>query len=130
MPGKAINPDETAMQLEIRDNILNNMNIAVYVSDLATNEILFANMALRQLLDNDSLTGRICWEALRNESKRCAFCRIPYLLKNPGQGCHWEMCSGDSHFLIYDNIIPWSNGRLAHLQCMMKIETNDNSNAK
>lgn len=121
MPEKKKRSDELIVQLEIMENILNNMNIAVYVSDLATNEILFANMALQQLLDNHSLAGKICWEALRNESKRCEFCQIPYLLKNPGQGFHWKACIKGRQFQMHDSIIPWTDDRLAHMQCLVEI---------
>lgn len=121
MPERVAHTDELAAKLEMLENILNNMDTAVYVSELATNKILFANMALRQLSDEYSLIGRLCWEALRNESERCGFCKIPYLLKNPGKGCHWELCMGGSRFQMYDNIIPWVEGKLVHMQCIVEI---------
>lgn len=121
MPGQVVYHDEMEIQLEIRENVLNNLGMTIYVSDLATNEILFTNEPLRQMYGEERLTGKICWAALRNESKRCTFCKIPYLLKNPGKECYWEICRGDRRFQLYDNIIPWANGRLAHLQCIVEI---------
>lgn len=107
--------DYTEIQVKIRDHILNNLDISIYVSDLATNEILYANLALQRAHGNQPLTGRICWEALHNKSKRCEFCPIPYLLKHPGKGYQRERYNG-FHEKICNNIIPWANGKLAHLQ--------------
>lgn len=114
--------DEITALLEARDSILNNLDIAICVSDLATNEILYANAPLRQMFGDEQLTGRICWEALNGGSERCEFCAIPYLLKHPGQAYEWEIRTEDGCFQICDSIIPWANGRVAHMQCMMEIE--------
>lgn len=97
------------------ENILNYLNIPIYVSDLVTNEILYANTALLRLNENRQLVGRICWEALQDEAKRCQACPIPYLLKHPGEGYQREVYNG-KYQKIYDCIIPWANGKLAHLQ--------------
>lgn len=110
--------DETESQSQI---ILNNINVAVFVSDMVTNKILYANKKLQQMYEDNTLTDKICWEALRNIEKRCEFCPIPYLLKNPGESYQWELCEGDKLFKICDSIIPWVDGRMAHLQYMVDI---------
>lgn len=121
MPDEIKYSDDMATQLKIRDNILNNMDVSVYVSDLATNEILFANKALQKRLNDYSLAGRICWEVIENKVKRCDFCRIPYLLKNLGKNFEWKSTDNNRIFQTYDAIIPWSGGKLAHLRYMIEI---------
>lgn len=120
MPEKK-HPDEKTIQIEIRDSILNSLDLLIYVSDMVTNEILFANVPLRQRYGDNSLTGKTCWEALRNESKRCENCPIPYLLKHPGESLQREMCVEGGRFQVSDSIIPWANGKLAHLQYMSEF---------
>lgn len=113
-------PDEAAIQIEIRDNILNNLELAIYVSDLATNEILYTNLAMRKMHGDRPLAGRICWEALHSKSKRCEFCPILYLLKHPGMEYQRESCNG-YHEKTCSRIIPWTNGKLAHLQYVIDV---------
>lgn len=115
--------NETSTQIETRNAILDNLDIPIYVSDLATNEILYTNTALQQMYGDQTLTGRICWEALKNETKRCEFCPIPYLLKHPGKGYQREIYNG-RHLKIYDSIIPWKKGKLTHLQYVVDITRN------
>lgn len=121
MPDKIKKPDEKAFQLEIRDSILDNLEFAVYVSDMTSNEILYANAVLRRMVGNAPLIGRICWEALKNKSKRCKECPISHLLKNPYKAYQWEIHGEQGHFQIKDSIIPWPGGKLEHLQCMVEI---------
>jgi len=113
--------DENTSQVEIRNNILDNLAVPIYVSDLATNEVLYANIALKLLYGDTQLVGRICWEVLRSESKRCKMCPISQLFKNPGESYHWEMNAEGRHFQISDCIIPWIGGKLVHLQYMVEI---------
>jgi len=120
VPEKAVSLDELAIQLEIRNSILDNLEVAVFVTDLATNRIVYANAMTRRMYGNEDLAGRICWE-VRNERKRCGFCPIPYLLKNPGKGYQWEWAIDDRYFRLYDSIIPWEKGRVAHMHCMVEI---------
>lgn len=99
------------------ESILNNMNIAVYVSDLETNKIIFVNKCLQQRYGETVLVGRCCWEALRLEKKRCDICSIPYLLKNIGKMRkiqYFDEAVGKD-FIICDSIIPLYTGKMTHL---------------
>lgn len=106
--------EDTVVRLETRDNILNSLKIAIYVTDLATNEIIYVNTALQRMHGDRPLTGRICWEALQNKTERCDFCPLPYLLKYSGRSYQRETYNGSS-LKIYSSIIPWANGKLVHL---------------
>lgn len=117
MADKNKRPDEITNQVA---GILDHLEIAVYVSDLETNRILFANQELRLIHGGMPLIGQICWETLWNATKRCDFCPIPYLLKNPGKSYRGERTEEDRQFQVYDSIIPWSKGKLAHLHYMIE----------
>lgn len=112
--------DKTATQVKMEDNILNSLNISIYVSDMATNKLLYANMALQQKHGGQPLIGKVCWEALESKTKRCESCPIPYLLKHPGENYQREIYNG-GHLKIHDSIIQWGNGKLVHLRYMIDI---------
>lgn len=115
--------DEISVLNKMQENILNDINVAIYVSDLETNRILFVNESMRKKHAGKSLKDRICWEALQNKTKRCSFCPVPYLLKNPGKSYRWELFDGvpGRLFQIQDSIIPWMGGKLAHLEYAVDI---------
>lgn len=102
-------------------SILDHLDIAIYVSDMATHKIVFTNRALQQMYGDTSLIDRICWETLWARDRRCEFCPIPYLLMHPGESYHWGLAEGGSQFQLCDSIIPWIDGKLMHLQYMVEI---------
>lgn len=121
MPENIMRFEEHEAAIDIRDSILNNIDISIYVTDMETNKLLFVNSDLKKQHKGMPLVGETCWQVLKNRSKRCEQCPIPYLLKNPGRSYKWETYQGDKRFQIYDCIIPWTNGKLAHLQYMVEI---------
>lgn len=102
-------------------SILDNIDIAISITDLSTNEILFSNKYMRQIYGDIALTGKTCWEVFLGGNKRCDFCPIPYLLKNPGKSYKWQLQKEGVQFQLCDSIIPWSGGKLVHLQYMTEI---------
>lgn len=116
--GKTWLQDEVVALNKILEKSLDSLSMIIYVSDLETNKILFANTALQQMHNGDPLKNRTCWEALQSEGERCRFCPIPYLLKNPGESYQWEFYNEvlGKRFLMQDSIIPWMGGKLAHMQ--------------
>ena len=106
--------------------VLNNLDIMIYVSDLETDKILFANDALRKSLGTaDSLKGKICWKTIHGrETSRCAFCRLPQLFENPeAQSVVWESVneSDGKNYDIHDCIIQWEDNKKAHLQYAVDV---------
>lgn len=108
-------------RIKVLESILNNLNIAILVSDMVTNEILYANEGMHAMYPNASLVGGICWEVLKSETKRCKDCPIPRLLKKPGDSVQHTTQEEDGYFQINDSIIPWEGGKLAHLRCVVEI---------
>lgn len=114
---------EMTMRSETRDSILNNLGIPIYVSDMATNEILYVNEPMQFMYGDRPLIGMVCWEALKDETKRCGSCPIPYLLKHPGTVYHREIYNGEN-CKVFSCIIPWKNGELAHMQYILNFQGN------
>jgi DNA-binding response OmpR family regulator len=77
--------------------VLNSLDALVYVADMETYEVLFANAQL--VKEFGQVEGRICWQALQEgQTEPCSFCSIPVLLDERGQprGIHrWQFQSVD-----------------------------------
>jgi len=113
--------DEIVYREEAMNSVLNNMDILIYVTDLETDEILFANDAMHKSLGADApLAGKICWKTIYDGTiSRCAFCKLPQLLKNPKAGpVIWERVNelDGRRYVVYDCIIQWENNKKAHLE--------------
>lgn len=105
--------------------ILDSLDAAVYVSDMQSYEILYANRYAENLFGN--ITGRVCWQVLQsNMTGPCPFCKNSELVTSenkPKDLVLWEnqntitgkWCS------IRDRAIEWYAGRIAHLQIAVDI---------
>ena len=113
--------EELQEQIELRNCVLEGMNMDIYVSDMSSHEILYTNMEPREGEAEDLPTGRICWEALKGRNNRCECCPVTYLLKNPGKTYLKEFRGGGRQVFSCDKIIPWLKGRLAHLHYTLDI---------
>ena len=91
----------------------------MYVSDLETYEVLFANRALRQ--EFGDVEGKICWQALQEgQDGPCGFCTNPKLLNesgNPVGIVHWELQNSRNGrwYQVEDQAIPWVDGRMVRM---------------
>jgi signal transduction histidine kinase len=100
--------------------VLDSVDAAVYVTDLETYEILFANKYLKESYGRDT-TGEICWKAFRNDTKPCKHCTEVRLLDsngNPTGVCVWKdkNTSTGKYYVNRDRAIEWTNGRLVRLR--------------
>ncbi|WP_300460532.1 transporter substrate-binding domain-containing protein [Desulfobacula sp.] len=105
--------------------ILDSIDATVYVADIQTHEILFMNKNMIETFGRD-MTGEICYEAFRGESKPCSHCPINQLTDRNGP-------SGDVHvwqaenpktgrwYINYDRLIEWIDGRSVKLQIATDI---------
>lgn len=118
--------NEITYREEGLNSILNNMDICISVSDLETDEILFANDTLHKNLGaTDSLVGKTCWKTIHNgKTSRCSFCNRPQLLKNnEAAPIVWEHVHEPTNrrYAVYDAIIQWKNNKKAHLAYAIDI---------
>ncbi|HWR73013.1 MAG TPA: ATP-binding protein, partial [Nitrospirota bacterium] len=92
----------------------------IYVADMQTYEVLFMNKAMQKNFGGD-LTGRICYDAFRNETKPCAHCTNNKLLDAVGKigsVYAWECTNPITgiSYINYDRAIQWVDGRIVRLQ--------------
>ncbi len=118
---------------EIFVTVLENMEAIVYVADLRTHEILFANRFTRNELHQEDLTGKICWQSLQaGQNGPCSFCTNHRLLDEngqPGEGVDWEFRNTvNGHWYhIHDRAIRWIDGRIVRLEIATDITGLKNS---
>lgn len=118
--------DELIYRQEMINSVLNNMDIIIYMSDLETDEILFANDTLHKILQAGApLVGRICWKTIyHNKTARCEFCKLPQLLENPDAApVVWEHVHEltGRRYITYDCIVQWENNKKAHLEYAIDV---------
>ena len=105
--------------------VLNSIPADVYVSDMETYEILFANKHMENNFRTE-LKGNTCWDVFRGGSGPCADCTNGKLVDakgNPTDVIVWEgqnPVTGRWH-INYDRAISWSDGRLVRLQIATDI---------
>jgi PAS domain S-box-containing protein len=105
--------------------VVNNLDTLVYVADMETYEILFANQAMQDAFGE--VVGKTCWQVLhRDQSGPCAFCTNNKLLDADGQptGVHiWESQSTitGQWYDVRDQAIRWVDGRLVRMEISTDI---------
>ena len=118
--------DEIKFRTDVMDSVLNNLDIIIYISDLETDEILFANDTLRMKLGAvNSLKGKVCWQTVYNrKASRCPFCKLQQLLENPEDGpVVWEHVDEQDgkRYVVYDCLVQWKKNKKAHLQYAIDV---------
>lgn len=105
--------------------VLDSLEAVVYVADMQTYEILFANRYAEKLFGN--ITGATCWKVLQvGMTGPCPFCTNKELVTpdgRPRDTILWEMQNTSSNrwFAIRDRAIEWFDGRVVHLQIAVDI---------
>lgn len=106
--------------------ILDNTGVLVYVIDVETFEILFANQRCKE--EFGEITGCTCYHVLQDkQTEPCEFC--PIRDKNSSQKIEvgvtyqWEnQNSINNRFYLYnDRIIQWTDGRIVKVQVGIDI---------
>ena len=104
----------------ILSNVLNGINMMIYVTDPKTNKILFINKFMKNHYNiKDDCIGKICYEILQNkQDERCDFCPCYQLEKNPDDIVIWENRNSLTNRIYHnvDNFINWSDGSKVHMQ--------------
>ena len=110
---------ESEKALDIMKSILNNTDAIVYVSDIETCEILFANDALkRQFGIKDDITGMLCCDVFEaGPDGGCDWCPRDILDKAPDNAVVWENKNSKTkrYYQNTNRYIDWTGGKKAHL---------------
>jgi PAS domain-containing protein len=115
---------EEALQFERSQllSVFDSIDEAIYVSDTGTNEILYANKAMKEMFQKE-LIGGICYKEIQNRDSKCDFCTNVILLNEKGVPYRWEFHNPtvDKDFLIVDRIIKWPDGRDVRFELAIDI---------
>ena len=104
--------------------VLDSLDSGVYVADMETYEILFANRKMRNYFGD--VEGKTCWKVLQRQTGPCDFCTNDKLLDANGQptGVYaWEHKNPITGFWceIRDRAIRWVDGRMVRLEIAMDV---------
>ncbi|MDL2294803.1 GGDEF domain-containing protein [Ruminococcaceae bacterium OttesenSCG-928-D13] len=125
--------DRASQTRDTMENIINNMGVDVFVNDLDTCEILFANRSIAKPYGGpQSLVGRPCWQVLcDNKTGPCEKCPQQ---KIAGQGIvealgrvqSWEFQrpADGNWFQALSSVFRWVDGRPAHIVSTVDITAN------
>ncbi|MBF0468861.1 MAG: response regulator [Desulfamplus sp.] len=109
------------------ETIFENMDAVIYVADMDTYELIYANSKFKTLFGdyNDGTTK--CWEILNNpDDGPCPFCTNSKLVDNQGKPLSpytWEFDNPKikRRFSIKDQAVYWHDGRVVKLETAMDI---------
>lgn len=113
-----------AMQ-EGLESILESLDAFVYVSDMRTHEVIYANPLLRERLGD--VVGRKCWATLqKDQTGPCDFCPNPRLVDaagKPAETIVWDHYNErmERWLRCMDRAIPWPDGRIVRLEVALDI---------
>jgi PAS domain S-box-containing protein len=102
--------------------VLNNLDSAIYISDMESHEILFMNAHMKKLFKEEDLIGAICWKSLHEGlDGPCEFCTNDKLIDtdlNPTEPYIWEFYNQKlgKWYELHDQAIPWGDGRLVRME--------------
>jgi len=101
-------------------NIMNGLDVMIYVTEPVTGEIIFMNDSMKKhySIEGDCV-GQLCYKLLQQDlNHRCEFCPCFKLDKDPDTPIVWEEHSSLTN-RIYRNVdryITWPNGKRVHMQ--------------
>jgi diguanylate cyclase (GGDEF)-like protein len=106
-------------------SVLDSLDAAVYVSDMASGEMLFLNRYGRRHFGE--YRGRKCWEVLqKNQTGPCHFCNNDQLLDEQGEPnppVVWEFQNSNNQhwYQCRDQAIRWADGRMVRMEIATDI---------
>jgi len=111
---------ESKQSLNMLTNVLNGLDIMIYVTVPDTGEILFMNDYMKKHYNiKGDCVGEICYKILQEGmDKKCAFCPCYKLDKEPSAIIEWEERSTLTKRVYHntDRYIQWHDGRTVHIQ--------------
>ncbi len=103
-------------------SVFDSLDHIIYVSDMDSYEILFANRFLIRNLGRDPV-GKICYRELQGLDGPCPFCTNETIRKLDPKPYRWEFYNEqiDGYYDIHDRVIDWPDGRKARLELATDI---------
>lgn len=109
-----------------KDGLIDELGEIIYVSDLETYDLLFANAYCKSMMKSPDYQGHKCYEMLQDRNEPCEFCTNPLLTYDAFYV--WEYTNpmmGQRHFLLKDKLIHWK-GKPARLEIAVDITEQEN----
>jgi len=111
--------NESEQSLSILSNILNGLDVMIYVTTPDTCEILFINDYMREHFGiMDDGIGQICYKIfLKDMEQKCDFCPCYQLDNEPDSTVVWEKRNPLTNRIYRntDRYIEWQNGKMVHI---------------
>ena len=103
-------------------SLFESINLPIYVSDLDTHLVLYANEAMRELLATDPV-GEPCFRALQGKDAPCEFCTNDIILRDKGKPYQWEFHNPafGRDYMVVDRIITWPDGREVRFELAVDV---------
>jgi diguanylate cyclase (GGDEF)-like protein len=110
----------------VLDSLLDSMHAILYITDPATDEIIYMSRNMKESYGLAHPEGKTCWQILQKDMDgRCPFCPVERLLQSdePNPSVIWEEHSSltGRTYENYDSLIYWIDGRRVHLQHSLDI---------
>jgi signal transduction histidine kinase/CheY-like chemotaxis protein len=110
---------------ELLLTVLNSIDATIYVADMQTHRILFANSYMTNSFGRE-VTGEICHEIFRELNNPCEHCTNDQLLDAHGDPTGVIVSQGQNPitnkwYINYDRAIKWPNGRFVRIQISTDI---------
>ncbi len=107
------------------ENILNDIDAYIHVTDMDNDEILFVNKKIKDTFNFEhEFSGKKCWQIFQKGfNERCSFCPVFQLEKDPTTPVVWEELNTVTgrYYKNVDSVIDWVDGRRVHLQYAIDI---------
>lgn len=103
-------------------SIFGSIDESIYVSDMDTHEILYANAAAKKIFGSH-IVGEQCYNVLQGKTEPCAFCTNKFIKKLNYRPYFWEFynpVANRSHQII-DRVIKWTDGRDVRFELAVDI---------
>lgn len=93
-------------------SLFDSMDTLIYVTDPSTNEILYVNKKMENVLGRQ-VVGGICHREFQGLEAPCPFCTNEIILSQKPKPCYWEYHNPTlgRDYSIIDRIIKWPDGR-------------------
>lgn len=94
----------------------------VYVADMDTYEVLYANRALRITVGGEAV-GQLCYRVLQGRDTPCPFCTNDAIRRLDGAPLQWEFHNEflDRHYALTDRMIGWPDGRRVRFELAIDV---------
>ncbi len=111
-------------------SIFDSMEAIVYVADMQTYELIYANKKCMEIFGPDeptSLEGKKCWQILqKGQTGPCEFCTNHRLLTpggRPGDPFEWDFLNtcNQRWYSIVDKAVEWSDKRIVRMETAFDI---------